>query len=167
MMGNKNIKLPISGETEPENVSPDPFSGWFDNSFTVESFKCGLELLQEAADKNLPADLLVDSGVSGASAANWERYKRSVHGIFAADDDKLGFFKNIQYQKEPSLIQDSASITITIQNNSRLSGYVSMALSLAFLIAEDITATTDDNGDIQICFTVSGIHAAPIESEQT
>lgn len=164
-MENKIITLPIMGEHRPgmENdtiPSRRSTNGEPDNSLTLKQFQCGLELLQEAASKNLPTDLLNDSGVVGTSADNWERYKQIVCGIFAADDDGWGLLK-IQYQQEPSIVKDCASVTITLSNDRITDNYGAMALSLASLLADKITTSVDEDGNVQICFTVGGIHAAP------
>ena len=120
-MGSKIITLPIMGEHRPgmENdtiPSRRSTNGEPDNSLTLKQFQCGLELLQEAASEYLPTNLLNDSGVVGASAENWGRYKQIVCGIFAADDDGWGLLK-IQYQQEPSIVEDCASVTITLSND--------------------------------------------------
>lgn len=134
-MGNKIITLPIMGEHRPEMEndtipSRRSINGEPDNSLTLKQFECGLELLQEAASKYLPTDLLNDSGIVGTSAENWERYKQIVRGIFAADDDGWGLLK-IQYQQEPSIVEDCASVTIALSNDRITDNYGAMALSLA------------------------------------
>lgn len=167
-MGNKIITLPIMGEhrSEMELVQNDTIpsrrstNGEPDNSLTLKQFQCGLELLQEAASEYLPTDLLNDSGVVGTSAENWERYKQIVRGIFAADDDGWGLLK-IQYQQEPSIVKDCASVTITLSNDRITDNYGAMALSLASLLADKITTSVDEDGNVQICFTVGSIHATP------
>lgn len=164
-MGNKIITLPIMGEHRPEmekDTIPSRRStnGKPDNSLTLKQFQCGLELLQEAASKYLPTDLPNDSGVVGASAENWGRYKQIVRGIFAADDDGWGLLK-IQYQQKPSIAEDCASVTITLSNDRITDNYGAMALSLASLLADKITTSVDEDGHVQICFTVGSIHAAP------
>lgn len=171
-MGNKIITLPIMGEhrSEMELVQNDPIpsrrstNGEPDNSLTLKQSQCGLELLQEAASEYLPDDLLTDSGVVGASAENWERYKQIVRGIFAAEDGGWGLLE-IQYQQEPSIVKDSADITITLPNDRIFSPYGAMALSLAALLTNKITTSANEDGNVQICFTVEGIHATDTTSE--
>lgn len=159
-MGNKILMLPISGgagNTPTINQCQVSMETLMDT--TIKQFRDGMEMLMDAAN-DLPDDLLLDSGVSGASAENWERYKKIVRGIFAADDDGWGLLM-IQYQLEPSMVQDFATVTITLRNDRLFTPYAMAALSMAAVLADEITTTTDD-GKAQICFTVRGIHyAAP------
>ncbi len=126
---------------------------------TVKQFQDGMKMLQDTAN-DLPDDLLLDSGVSGASAENWERYKQIVRGIFAADDAGWGLLM-IQYRQEPSMVENFATVAITLPNDRPFSTYAMNALAMAFVLADKVTTSTDD-GKAQICFTVNGIHyAAP------
>lgn len=159
-MGNKILMLPISGgagNTPTINQCQDSMETLMDT--TLKRFQDGMELLMDAAN-DLPEDLLLDSGVSGASAENWERYKQIVRGIFAADNAGWGLLM-IQYQQEPSMVKDSACVAVTLRNDSPFSTYAMGVLAMATVLADEITTTTDD-GNAQICFTVRGIHyAAP------
>lgn len=158
-MKNKILMLPISGETgdvSTINQCQGSMETLMDTA--IKQFQNGMEMLMDAAN-NLPEDLLLDSGVSGASAENWERYKQIVRGIFAADDAGWRLLK-IQYQQEPSIVKDCASVTITLSNDRITDNYGAMALSLASLLADKITTSVDEDGNVQICFTVGSIRAA-------
>ena len=125
----------------------------------LKRFQDSMEVLMDATN-DLPDDLLLDSGVSDASAGNWERYKQIVRGIFAADDAGWGLLM-IQYQQEPSMVKDSASVTVTPRNDRPFSTCAMGALAMAAVLADEIITTSDD-GKAQICFTVRDIHyAAP------
>ena len=102
-MRNKILMLPISngtGNAPTINQYQVNMETLVDT--TIKQFRDGMELLMEAAN-DLPDDLLLDSGVSDASAENWERYKQIVRGIFAANDAGWGLL-TIQYRKEPSMV---------------------------------------------------------------
>lgn len=54
-----------------------------------------------------------------------------------------------------------SAVTITLRNGHLFTPYAMAALSMAAIMADEITTTTDD-GNVQICFIVRGIHyAAP------
>lgn len=157
-MKNKILMLPISGgagNAATINQCQDSTETLMDT--TLKQFQDGMEPLMDAAN-GLPADLLIDTGVSGASAANWKRYKQIVRGTFAADNDGWGLL-TIQYQQEPSMVQDFASVTIMFQNDRLFTPCAMAALAMATVLADEITTTTDD-GNAQICFTVRDIHYA-------
>jgi len=126
---------------------------------TIKQLQDGMETLMDAAN-DIPEDLLIDSGVSGASAENWNRYKQIVRGIFAADDAGWGLLM-IQYRQEPSMVENFATVAITLPNDRPFSTCAMDALAMAFVLADKVTTSTDD-GKAQICFTVRDIHyAAP------
>lgn len=155
-MGNKILMLPVSGGADNAsaiNQCQNSMETLMDT--TLKRFQDGMEMLMDTAT-DLPDDLLLDSGVSGVSAENWGRYKQIVRGIFAADDAEWGLLM-IQYQQEPSMVQDFASVTITLQSDRPFSTCAMGALAMAAVLADEIITTTDD-GKAQICFTVRGIH---------
>lgn len=157
-MRNKILMLPISGgavSASTINQCCDSMETLMDTA--LKRFRDGMEPLMEAAN-GLPDDLLLDSNISSASAGNWERYKRIVRGIFAANDAGWGLLA-IQYRKEPSMVKDFASVTVTLRNDLPFSTCAMSALAMASMLADEITTTTDD-GKAQICFTVRGIHYA-------
>lgn len=114
-MGNKIITLPIMREHRPgiENdtiPSHRSINGESDNSLTLKQFQCGLELLQEAAREHLPDDLLTDSGVVGASAENWGRYKQIVLRAIEIDGEPWLVGKDVatalRYENPTKAIRD-------------------------------------------------------------
>ncbi len=141
-MKNKILTFPIisgAGETSP-----------------INRFQADMENLLNTADNILPEDLLDDSGVVGAAAENWGRYKKIVRGIFAADDAGWGLLL-IKYQQGPSIVKDSASVTIMLQKDRPFTNEAKVAFAMAALLADQITTTTGD-GNAQIRFTVCNIH---------
>lgn len=155
-MENKILMLPISGGAgNAPIINQCQINMEMLMDTTIKRFQDGMELLMEAAN-DLPDDLLLDSGVSDASTENWERYKQIVRGIFAANDAGWGLLA-IQYRKEPSMVQNFATVTITLRNDLPFSTCAMSALAMASVLADEITTTTDD-GKAQICFTVRGIH---------
>lgn len=155
-MKSKILTLPIfggAGNVSTINQCQDSIGTLMDT--TIKQFQDGMEMLMDAAN-DLPDYMLNDSGVSGASAENWNRYKQIVRAIFAADDAGWGLHM-IQYQREPSMVKDSATVAITLPNDRLFSRYAMDALAMATVLADEITTSTDD-GKAQICFTVNGIH---------
>jgi len=156
-MKSKILTLPIcggTGEVSPVNQCQDSIGTLMDT--TIKQFQDGMEMLMDAAN-DLPEDLLLDSGVSGAAAENWNRYKKIVRGIFAADDAGWGLLQ-VKYRQAPSLIDHSASVTITLRKKSTFTSEARTALAMATMLSDEV-ATTTDRGRVQICFTVYGIHA--------
>lgn len=138
---NQDVHKQISGGTV--EVSP------------INQFQEDMENLLDIADAILQDDLIADSDADGAAADNWRCYRKIVRMIFAAN--ATGWeLRQIKYRKAPNMIENVATVVVTIRKDRSFTNEGRTALAMATMLADKITTATDD-GDAQISFSVYDI----------
>ncbi|MCM1224090.1 MAG: hypothetical protein NC548_57525 [Lachnospiraceae bacterium] len=111
----------------------------------------------EVAEATLPQCIFKDTDVDENSIENWNRYKKIFYALMGADKDGASWnLFSVMYRKEPSMIHNYASVTITLQKDQPITGEAKTAFTIAALFADQVVMTVN-NGNPQICFTVNNI----------